>query len=104
MLEVDLTDEDSIIKAAKQFGDEKLDILINCAGTNSQIPPKSDVHYMLMQLLGIYNTWDDKPFTEQTAEDLMWFFKVNVVVSYGYCFSDLPSRLFTELSRKRCHP
>ncbi len=35
MLEVDLTDEDSIIKAAKQFGDEKLDILINCAGDNS---------------------------------------------------------------------
>jgi NAD(P)-dependent dehydrogenase (short-subunit alcohol dehydrogenase family) len=34
VLEVDLTDEDSIIKAAKQFGDEKLDILINCAGKN----------------------------------------------------------------------
>ena len=37
MLEVDLTDEDSIIKAAKQFGDEKLDILINCAGKNSYL-------------------------------------------------------------------
>jgi hypothetical protein len=38
-----------------------------------------------MDPLGIYNRWDDMPFTEQTAEDLMWFFKVNVVVSYG-CF------------------
>jgi hypothetical protein len=38
-----------------------------------------------MDPLGIYNRWDDVPFTEQTAEDLTWFFKVNVVVSYG-CF------------------
>jgi NAD(P)-dependent dehydrogenase (short-subunit alcohol dehydrogenase family) len=44
VLEVDLTDEDSIIKAAKQFGDENLDILINCAGDNSQTSPLIDVH------------------------------------------------------------
>lgn len=44
MLEVDLTDEDSIINAAKQFGDEKLDILINCAGDNCQTPPLVNVH------------------------------------------------------------
>ncbi len=37
MLEVDLTDEDSIIKSVKHFGDEKLDILINCAGENSSM-------------------------------------------------------------------
>jgi hypothetical protein len=47
-----------------------------------------------MKLLGIYNLWDDKSFTEHTAEDLMWFFKVNVVVSYDYLRNDLPSRLF----------
>ena len=53
-----------------------------------------------MKLLGIYNRWDDKPFTEQTAEDLMWFFKVNVVVSYGCFLSNLPSSLFTVLIRQ----
>jgi NAD(P)-dependent dehydrogenase (short-subunit alcohol dehydrogenase family) len=58
-LEVDFVSEESIIKAAKDFGNKKLDILINCAG--------------------IYNQWDEKPFTEHTAEDLEWFFKVNVV-------------------------
>jgi hypothetical protein len=42
-----------------------------------------------MKLLGIFNLWDDVPFTEQTAEDLMWFFKVNVVVSYGYILRGL---------------
>jgi len=38
VFEVDLTDEDSIVKASKHFGDEKLDILINCAGGISQMP------------------------------------------------------------------
>jgi NAD(P)-dependent dehydrogenase (short-subunit alcohol dehydrogenase family) len=58
-LEVDFVSEESIIRAAKYFDDKKLDILINCAG--------------------IYNQWDEKPFTEHTVEDLEWFFKVNVV-------------------------
>jgi NAD(P)-dependent dehydrogenase (short-subunit alcohol dehydrogenase family) len=58
-LEVDLVSEESIVKAAAQFADKKLDILINCAG--------------------IYNQWEQKAFTEHTAEDLEWFFKVNVV-------------------------
>jgi hypothetical protein len=29
---------------------------------------------------GLYYLWDDKPFTEQSAEDLLDHFKVNVVV------------------------
>lgn len=40
-----------------------------------------------MERLGVYNLWDDKAFTEQTAEDLLWFFRVNVVVSSS-CFLD----------------
>jgi NAD(P)-dependent dehydrogenase (short-subunit alcohol dehydrogenase family) len=58
-LEVDFVSEESIVQAATHFDNTKLDILINCAG--------------------IYNQWDEKPFTEHTAEDLEWFFKVNVV-------------------------
>ena len=45
-----------------------------------------DVHQLLIEQLGIYNLWDDMVFIEQTAEDLMWFFKVNVVVSCGCSF------------------
>lgn len=58
-LELDFIDEDSIIKASQEFGDQRLDVLINCAG--------------------VYHLWDHKPFTEQTAEDLIRHFKVNVV-------------------------
>ena len=58
-LEVDFVSEDSIMNAARHFDTQKLDILINCAG--------------------IYNQWDEKPFTEHTAHDLEWFFRVNVV-------------------------
>ncbi|OCL04032.1 NAD(P)-binding protein [Glonium stellatum] len=57
--ELDLTDEDSIVRASQNFGERKLDVLINCAG--------------------VYYLWDDKLFTEQTAEDLLFHFKVNVV-------------------------
>jgi len=58
-LELDFTDEDSIIRASQEFGNRQLDVLINCAG--------------------VYHLWDHKLFTEQTAEDLMYHFKVNVV-------------------------
>ncbi|KAL9622382.1 MAG: hypothetical protein Q9160_003225 [Pyrenula sp. 1 TL-2023] len=57
--EVDFTEEASIAAAAKSFGDHKLDILINCAG--------------------VYYLWDDKPFTEMSADDFLWFFKVNTL-------------------------
>lgn len=57
--EVDTTDENSINQAAKDFGDRPLDVLVNVAG--------------------VYQLWDDKPFTEQSAHDLMSYFQVNVV-------------------------
>ncbi|KAJ3485578.1 hypothetical protein NLJ89_g11888 [Agrocybe chaxingu] len=56
-LEMDFTDEESIIAASKHFSDQPLDVLINCAG--------------------VYYPWDDKPFTELTADDLISHFKVN---------------------------
>jgi len=59
LLEIDTSDEDSIAKAAKAFGEQKLDVLVHVAG--------------------VYELWDEKPFTELTAEDLMWHFKVNTV-------------------------
>ncbi|CAA7266133.1 unnamed protein product [Cyclocybe aegerita] len=58
-LEMDFTDEESIIAASKHFSDQPLDVLINCAG--------------------VYYPWDDKPFTELTADDLISHFKVNTV-------------------------
>lgn len=33
MLEIDTADEETIIKAAKQYGNQKLDILVNVAGS-----------------------------------------------------------------------
>jgi hypothetical protein len=39
------------------------------------------IKQQLINVLGIYNLWDEKPFDDHTAEDLMWFFQVNVVVS-----------------------
>ncbi|KAK0701369.1 hypothetical protein B0T21DRAFT_417206 [Apiosordaria backusii] len=58
-IELDYGDEASIIDAAKTLDGAKLDILINCGA--------------------IYNTWDEKPFIEQTADDLLSHFKINVV-------------------------
>ncbi|PPQ82819.1 hypothetical protein CVT25_009197 [Psilocybe cyanescens] len=58
-VEVDFTDEASIIDASKMFEDQPLDILINSAG--------------------IYHMWDDKPFTELSADDLLDHFKVNTL-------------------------
>ncbi len=45
-----------------------------------------DGHEVLREQLGIYNLWDEKVFVDQTAEDLMWFFRVNVVVGQGCLF------------------
>ncbi|KAI9745078.1 MAG: hypothetical protein M1818_001356 [Claussenomyces sp. TS43310] len=59
LLELDVTDEDLIRLAAREFDQQSLDTLINVAG--------------------IYSNWDDKPFTELSPEDLVWHFKVNVV-------------------------
>ncbi|KAK3325072.1 hypothetical protein B0H66DRAFT_547347 [Apodospora peruviana] len=58
-LELDFTDEDSIKAAAKEYGDGPLDVLINCGG--------------------LYKLWDDKPFTEHSAEDLLEHFRVNTI-------------------------
>ncbi|KAF9554685.1 NAD(P)-binding protein [Agrocybe pediades] len=58
-LELDFTEEESIIRAASTFPSDSLDVLINCAG----------VYYM----------WDDKPFTELTAEHFLDHFKVNTL-------------------------
>ncbi|KAI1504037.1 NAD(P)-binding protein [Biscogniauxia marginata] len=57
--EVDVTNEQSINQAAKDLGDRPLDVLINVAG--------------------VYQLWDDKPFTQLFAQDLMDQFQVNVV-------------------------
>lgn len=39
-----------------------------------------------MMKVGLYYLWDDKPFSEQSAEDLMQHFKVNVVVgTFLFC-------------------
>lgn len=58
--EIDVTDEQSFDRAAKDFGDQTLDVLVNVAA--------------------IYNLWDDKPFTELAADDLTSHFQVNVLV------------------------
>ncbi|KAK0712712.1 hypothetical protein B0T26DRAFT_741712 [Lasiosphaeria miniovina] len=58
-IELDFTDEASINAAAQEYGNRPLGILVNCAG--------------------VYHQWDDKAFTELSAEDLMVHFKVNVV-------------------------
>ncbi|KAK3385366.1 hypothetical protein B0H63DRAFT_510199 [Podospora didyma] len=58
-MELDFTDEESINDAAKGFADKPLSVLTNCGG--------------------MYQLWDDKRFTEQTAGDLLAHFKVNVV-------------------------
>ncbi|KAF2421109.1 NAD(P)-binding protein, partial [Tothia fuscella] len=67
LLELDFTIEETILQAAKDFGDHVLDILVNCAGDP------------LTHSLRLYYLWDDKPFTEQSADDLLSHFKVNVV-------------------------
>jgi NAD(P)-dependent dehydrogenase (short-subunit alcohol dehydrogenase family) len=59
---VDVTDEDSFRRAAEAYGDGPLDILINVAG----------VYEIAL---------DDRPFTEQSGQDLMIYFQTNVVVS-----------------------
>lgn len=56
-----MIDEQSIIQAAEDFGSRPLDLLINVAG--------------------IFQLWDEKPFTEQSSEDLLRHFRVNVIVS-----------------------
>ncbi|KAI1098419.1 NAD(P)-binding protein [Jackrogersella minutella] len=58
--EVDATNESSINRAAEDFGDGPLDVLVNVAE--------------------VYQLWDEKLFTEQSAHDLMSYFQVNVVV------------------------
>lgn len=58
-LELDFVDEVSIKRAAEEFGDKQLDVLINCAG--------------------VYQKSNSKPFTELSAEDLTSHFQVNVV-------------------------
>lgn len=80
MLELDLVDEMTINQAAKDFGNQPLDILINVAGTSGchrlRVRHK---HIQLMQQ-GLYYLWDEKPFSEQAPDDLLDHFKVNVVV------------------------
>ncbi|KAK4174696.1 hypothetical protein QBC36DRAFT_356649 [Triangularia setosa] len=58
-IELDYADEASMNTAANHLDGEKLDILINCGAT--------------------YNTWDEKPFTKQSADDLVSHSKINVV-------------------------
>ncbi|KAI3332070.1 NAD(P)-binding protein [Xylariaceae sp. AK1471] len=58
--EVDATDEESFGRAVEAYGDRPLDVLINVAG--------------------IYQiALDNRPFTDQSAHDLMTYFQVNVV-------------------------
>lgn len=64
LIEIDTSNEESIANAAKVFDtqkvhERKLDVLVHVAG--------------------VYELWDEKPFTELTAEDMMWHFKVNTV-------------------------
>jgi NAD(P)-dependent dehydrogenase (short-subunit alcohol dehydrogenase family) len=58
--EVDVLDKGSIDRAAQDFGQGPLDILIYVAG--------------------LYHKWDDKAFSELSAADLLGYFQVNAVV------------------------
>ncbi|TLD24546.1 NAD(P)-binding protein [Venturia nashicola] len=71
ILELDLLDETSVNQAAKDFGHQPLDILINVAG--------------------LYYLWDDKPFSDQSADDLVEHFRVNVVGPFTVSKAFLPS-------------
>ncbi|KAK3935297.1 NAD(P)-binding protein [Diplogelasinospora grovesii] len=85
-IELDYTDENSI-NAAKGFGDRPLSILVNCAGdlagvSCSFVSPSPTLTRTLNSPRdneGMYYAWDDKPFTEQSADDLLDPFRVNVV-------------------------
>ncbi|KAH7406366.1 hypothetical protein DE146DRAFT_389384 [Phaeosphaeria sp. MPI-PUGE-AT-0046c] len=69
--ELDYLDGNSIKVAAEEFGDVPLDVLINCAA--------------------LCHTWDDKPFTEQSDEDLLSHFKVNTIGPFMACKAFLPA-------------
>jgi NAD(P)-dependent dehydrogenase (short-subunit alcohol dehydrogenase family) len=78
---LDFTDEQTISQAAKDFGSRALDILINCAGDlNTLQNYLNSFHLISNSLTGLYYLWDDKPFTDQSADDLLDHFKVNVIV------------------------
>lgn len=55
---------------------------------------------MLVNVAGVYQLWDDKPFTEQSAHDLMSYFQVNVVVRVELppLELDLPIEFLTSIS------
>ncbi|KAE9986563.1 hypothetical protein EG327_004235, partial [Venturia inaequalis] len=96
ILELDLLDEKSIVQAAEDFGHaQPLDILINVAGTWSWAPAMS--FRLLVRIstdddeTGLYYLWDDKPFSEQSADDLVQHFKVNVVGPFMVSKAFLPS-------------
>ncbi|KAF2114212.1 hypothetical protein BDV96DRAFT_577765 [Lophiotrema nucula] len=77
--ELDYAQEKSINAAAKDLGDVPLDILINNAA--------------------LCCLWDDKPFTEQSAEDLLTHFKVNTVGPFVACKAFLPALQRVEKSK-----
>lgn len=69
--ELDYADEDSIKAGARDFGNTPLDVLINSAA--------------------LCHLWDDKPFTEQSGEDLLTHFKVNTMGPFIACKAFLPA-------------
>ncbi|KAI1849677.1 hypothetical protein JX266_004626 [Neoarthrinium moseri] len=77
--EVDVVDERSIRQAAEDFGEGPLDLLVNVAG--------------------VYHLWDDKRFTDQSAEDLMNHFQVNVVGPFLASKAFLPALERAELPK-----
>jgi NAD(P)-dependent dehydrogenase (short-subunit alcohol dehydrogenase family) len=75
ILDIDYLDENTIAKAAAAYGDEPLDVLVNCAGQStrcrifsfSNIKPGVDVH--------------PRPWDENSADDMVTKFRVMTVVS-----------------------